>query len=128
MDAVKLESFMSWIPLVGSALGSVVAGFVSDWIVKRNIQDTATLFENQKQKAFLPEKQSKASNNVAVRALIAGVSTLLSLPFVGVSFLLGFPGCFLIYIASGVVSSSHFMHCVLYAVDCHDSLLVLLKS
>jgi hypothetical protein len=42
---------------------------------------------------------------LAVRSLISGVTTLLSLPLISFSFFLGYPSCFLIYIASGIVSA-----------------------
>lgn len=32
MSAEKIESYMSWVPLVGSALGSFLGGLISDKI------------------------------------------------------------------------------------------------
>eukprot|EP00981_Chlorochromonas_danica_P013814 scaffold6861_cov248-Ochromonas_danica.AAC.17 len=32
MDAIKVEEFMSWVPIAGSALGSTLGGFLSDYL------------------------------------------------------------------------------------------------
>lgn len=47
------------------------------------------------------EQQAKRTH---WRALISGISTLLALPMVCIAFYLEFPGCFLIMIATGLVS------------------------
>jgi hypothetical protein len=33
MDSIRLIQFMAWVPLVGSAVGNVLGGFVSDYVV-----------------------------------------------------------------------------------------------
>lgn len=111
MDPIKIETFMSWVPLVGSALGSVLGGFISDQIVKydkKRTLSTATMSSvgSQGGSGLLSNSQKVSAVNsfTASRALICGVSTLLSIPLVMLSFYFDFPGCFLIYIASGMVS------------------------
>ncbi len=117
MPSINLVTFMSWVPLVGSALGSVLGGFLSDLIVNRKSSKTKNsniLQDDQpgthQTTEYFSENQNSISKESASRALIAGVSTLVSLPIVVFSFYLGFPGCFLIYIASGIVSVYNFHH------------------
>lgn len=54
--------------------------------------------------------QIAADERFPWRALISGVSTILSLPIVCISFYMDFPGCFLIYIATGLVRRSLILH------------------
>lgn len=102
---------MSWVPLVGSALGSVVGGFLSDYIVNRKSREDKNAISTEDRDKpedtvdYFTSNPDAISKQSASRALIAGVSTLISLPIVVFSFFLGFPGCFLIYIASGIVSA-----------------------
>lgn len=45
---------------------------------------------------------------LSVRALISGISNLIALPLICLSFFLDFPGCFLIFIGSGMVGEVYF--------------------
>lgn len=90
MDAIKIETFMSWVPIVGSALGSMVGGFLSDSILQRFSASQSTL------------------RTLSIRALISGISNLVALPLIVWSFFLPYPGCFLIYIGSGMVGEVYF--------------------
>lgn len=114
MASINLVTFMSWVPLVGSALGSVLGGFISDVIVNRKAsngnkpdneenKEQGQSYGVHDQSKYFIDNPNALSRESASRALIAGVSTLISLPIVIFSFYLSFPGCFLIYIASGIV-------------------------
>lgn len=80
----KLQSYMSWVPLVGSGLGSMVGGHLSD-ILSRNTKKGWTFGR-------------------AGRPIVAGTSALVSTPFILLALFAGYPGCFLYFIPSGFVS------------------------
>jgi hypothetical protein len=84
---------MSWIPLVGSGLGSMLGGHLSD-ILSRNTGGWGF--------------------GRAGRPIVAGTSALVSTPFVILALLAGYPGCFLYFIPSGWVS----LLCVRLTTDC----------
>lgn len=77
MSHHRLEMFMSWIPLVGSGVGNLLGGYVTDLLSVK-----------------LP---------LVSRPLVAGAGTLLAIPFVYLALSAGYPGCFLYMIASGWV-------------------------
>jgi hypothetical protein len=75
---------MSWIPLVGSGLGSMVGGHLSDLLSR--------------------QRNDGLSFGRAGRPIVAGVSALVSTPFVVLALYASYPGCFLYFIPSGFVS------------------------
>jgi hypothetical protein len=103
MDPINLATYMSWVPLMGSALGNLLGGIVSDkvirggWISLWPSTTSSTVRDN------IPTQEQQAKRT-HWRALISGISTLLALPMVCIAFYLEFPGCFLIMIATGLVS------------------------
>lgn len=134
MDPIDIATYMSWVPLVGSGLGNLLGGIVSDkvirgewlgWVAspsKGSIsskgmrgQPSSALFVDDggttnpfhtRLDSFSSvgsQQRNLAKERYPWRAMISGVSTLLSLPIVCISFYLEFPGCFLIYIATGLV-------------------------
>lgn len=128
---------MSWVPIVGSALGSFLGGLISDYVIKVNVENDSC--ENSTGNGNGDDldvdksahaatalminttiHSKKVNKFVAGRALIAGITCLLSLPLVAYSFYLDSPGCFLIYIASGMVStlppSSLYYECCAYSI------------
>lgn len=106
MSALRLETFMCWVPLVGSALGSVLGGFLSDLLVRRRRGGAgAGLLKSEER--LRSESQEAADRDATdgseMRMLVAGAGTLLSLPLVMLALSLGFPYCFLVMVASGLV-------------------------
>jgi len=174
MKSLYLEEYMSWVPVVGSAFGSLLGGFLSDLLLQRmhrsqssnrvddnddnaagglnncieerlgsinssqsyatvmglegdsshgkvNIDDQhriSRLSDNKKGVPILPinhlidvdntidksQHVPDASPSQAIRMLITGCSNLLALPLIVYALQLDFPYCFLILIASGMVS------------------------
>lgn len=141
MDSIHLVEYMAWVPIVGSAFGNLLGGFVSDYFIGKNHSaSTSALNKNgtqtHLQDALLPDSGASNRRNVhqdkheardnavhstekepvlAVRAvlpvdqslrmLIAGWSNLLPVPLIICALLVEFPYCFLVMIASGMVSS-----------------------
>ncbi|RYH05343.1 hypothetical protein EON65_44985 [archaeon] len=75
---------MSWIPILGGALGNTLGGVLSDRWVKA-------------------AESSNFMTGLSVRPLVCCLSNLIALPLIAVSFFLPSPACFLIYIGSGAV-------------------------
>jgi hypothetical protein len=73
-----LEMYMWWIPLLGSGLGSLIGGHLSDRLCKH-------------------------LSSVGGRPLVAGCSCIASIPFVILALVSNFPACFLYFIPSGLV-------------------------
>lgn len=135
MSALKLETYMSWVPLLGSALGSLVGGFISDYLVKTrsclptsSTNSTSSSERSSHSKALLPNmdsshhsqdgssssllSQKQAGNNMSMRMLVAGMGNLLALPVIVYSLIAGFPTCFLLMLVSGLVSAVLFILCL----------------
>jgi hypothetical protein len=92
----RLIRYMSWVPLVGSGIGSILGGIISDkaakWIAnKSRLQGSATV--------SLPVGE----NGVEIRALLCGLSCFFATPFVIVALLADYPNCFNYLIFSGLV-------------------------
>lgn len=100
MAALRIEEFMSWVPIVGSALGSMLGGVLSDHLVRK--------YDNG---------DAAGMQALSMRALISGISNLLALPLIAYSFFLGFPGCFLIYIASGMMGEVYLSQALALVTD-----------
>jgi hypothetical protein len=98
MSSLRLEEFMSWVPLVGSGLGSLLGGFLSDHLV-------ATRRHSASQGLCDEHSGDNNDDHSAVRMLVAGVGTLLAVPLVLLALLLDFPYCFLVMVGSGMVRS-----------------------
>jgi hypothetical protein len=79
MDHYQIEAYMSWVPLIGSALGSVLGGILAD-------------------------RLSIDIPNGCARMFLAGIGSLVAAPIVGIALILHSPYCFLILILSGAVS------------------------
>jgi hypothetical protein len=43
MSALQIEEYMSWVPILGSALGSTLGGVLSDYIIKKYDQNQGNL-------------------------------------------------------------------------------------
>lgn len=84
IDHRVLEEYMSWVPLAGSAVGTILGGYLTDHIISQ-----------------------QTSSNVALasvwRLVASGAGTLLATPLVVVSFFLSSPGCFLAMVGSGLI-------------------------
>ena len=78
----EIEKYLSWMPLVGSALGSVCGGILSDKLAERC--------------------------GVSVRPLLIAVGNLIAVPIVAYAFMTSYPTCFLVQIASGFVGELYF--------------------
>ncbi len=116
MSSLNLEIYMSWVPLVGSALGSLLGGFLSDFLVLRSqaaARQTSRLRTNTADQSLRKRLSSgeETSGGSYLRMVVAGVGTLMSLPLVLAALVLPLPACFLIMIASGLVSA----HCVTFS-------------
>jgi membrane protein YqaA with SNARE-associated domain len=129
MDSLQLVEYMAWVPIVGSAFGNVLGGFVSDYLIgkQRAAEDDASalaaaddptelLLSTEASSAAAARadaqgvesvkstrRNSKDPSDQSVRMLIAGWSNLLPIPLITLSLLAPFPYCFLIMIASGMV-------------------------
>lgn len=127
---------MSWIPLVGSAMGSILGGLVTDYCNSKSREPVATLSleaedrEKSKEETYHPlhgslEKTTSSPSppplpasyswtryaeqyfqGAAGRSLVSGLGILLAIPFVYLALVLSFPGCFLVFIVSGLVRCS----------------------
>jgi hypothetical protein len=150
MDSLHLVEYMGWVPIVGSAFGNLLGGFVSDHFVGAraakededgegsegdkdatrgrllsgsiNSPRSATSRGSAQGAAHtaLPTVVATAEHSLSfdsaislarpvdqsVRMLIAGLSNLLPVPLIVCALLAAFPYCFLIMIASGMVSVS----------------------
>lgn len=73
-----LQTYMSWVPLVGSGIGSLLGGYLSD-------------------------RACSLLGSRAGRPLVAGVSSMGAVPFVVLALYAGNPACFLYFIPSGLV-------------------------
>lgn len=169
MDSIHLVEYMAWVPIVGSAFGNVLGGFVSDYFIGRKtpagsrqssadsnidgsghkadrttntLRDVLLLPGASKTATAVSDRHASAASTcedsvskddsqsrqgiashlfeashssrhsardpVAVdqslRMLIAGWSNILPVPLIICALLLEFPYCFLIMIASGMVS------------------------
>lgn len=135
MSAINLETYMSWVPLLGSALGSLVGGFVSDYLVRTRgclpsetpISSTGSSERSSHRKSLLAvsehhtdressdssfhPSQKQTGNNISMRMLVAGVGNLLALPVILYSLVADFPTCFLLMLVSGLVSETHLVFC-----------------
>ena len=122
---------MSWVPLLGSGLGSLLGGFLSDFLVRRrragSLSSTAsfdassshgksllhTLDATSEGSGESPPPAGSAhvvaayrrppENNISMRRLVAGVGNLLATPVVVYALTADFPACFLVLIFSGLV-------------------------
>lgn len=83
---------MSWVPLAGSGMGSVLGGFLSDWSTKTRL----SLVHGR---LSVPQ--------TANRALLAAISCLLSAPVVMLAVRAGFPNCFAILTVSGLLGEMY---------------------
>jgi hypothetical protein len=152
MDSLHLVEYMGWVPIVGSAFGNLLGGFVSDHFVgahaakededgegsegdkdatrgrllsgsinsPRSATSRGTGSGQGAAHAALPTVVATAEHSLSfdsavslarpvdqsVRMLIAGLSNLLPVPLIVCALLAEFPYCFLIMIASGMVSVS----------------------
>lgn len=98
MDNIVLISYMSWVPIVGSAFGSIICGIIIDKIVKKyekNVNNNSNIIDN----LFLSYR---------TRILSCSLSCFLSLPLVLISLYLQNPYCFLILILSGFIGEIYF--------------------
>jgi MFS family permease len=84
IDHTVLESYMSWVPLAGSAVGSILGGYLTDQIVSHY-------------------SYSNPTSAAALRLAAAGIGTLLATPMVVISFFLAPPACFLAMVGSGLI-------------------------
>lgn len=129
MSSDNLISYMAWVPILGSAMGSMIGGFISDsimkWINSSNdideIDDSSENGSNPVDRflsgttnplltkgsssihtldGFLLDRKKSTQH---FRMFIVGISNLLSLPLVCLALFLDFPYCFLILIFSGLV-------------------------
>ena len=119
---------MSWVPLAGSAIGSLAVGIISDHIIKKyilnNNETVASDDYFDKSKDFDSKDDNKRDISIktsiqalAVRALVAGLSNIIALPIVIYSFYLGFPGCFLIFICSGMIGEIYLPQALAIVTD-----------
>jgi hypothetical protein len=119
---------MSWVPLIGSGLGSLLGGFLSDHLVaanqrKHSSRDAsasdsvegsqqssvhgAALLPISSQNSCHEQLSADEEDHSAVRMLVAGVGTLLAVPLVLWALMLEFPYCFLIMVGSGMVGEAY---------------------
>jgi hypothetical protein len=82
MDHSKLQRYMSWVPLVGSGVGSMLGGHFSDVLVRSKHW------------------------GLTGRPFVAATSSLVAIPFVALALLAGYPDCFLYFIPSGLVRAT----------------------
>ena len=129
MSALNLETYMSWVPLLGSALGSLLGGFISDYLVRSKscmpsnqansisssdrsthtksllaTMDASQHSQSQDGDSSPLNSQKQSGNNISMRMLVAGVGNLLALPVIVYSLVAQFPTCFLLMLVSGLVS------------------------
>lgn len=78
-----IEKYLSWMPLVGSGLGSVCGAILSD-------------------------KLAEHTGFISVRPLLIALGNLAAVPIVAYAFISSYPTCFLIQIASGFVGELYF--------------------
>eukprot|EP00602_Paraphysomonas_sp_CaronLab_P006014 CAMPEP_0185017394 /NCGR_PEP_ID=MMETSP1103-20130426/357_1 /TAXON_ID=36769 /ORGANISM="Paraphysomonas bandaiensis, Strain Caron Lab Isolate" /LENGTH=360 /DNA_ID=CAMNT_0027546793 /DNA_START=538 /DNA_END=1617 /DNA_ORIENTATION=+ len=78
-----LYAYMSWVPLVGSGLGSMLGGYFSDILVRSK------------------------HYGLYGRPFVAATSSVVSLPFVILALLAGYPDCFLYFIPSGLTGEMY---------------------
>lgn len=149
---LNLESYMSWIPLVGSLMGALLGGVIADVIASAAATDSSssasaadafasaqttpladplTSSSLSPETSMMPMRMHTQNHNhnhnhcadngdndggdhrdapisiftASVRAVVAGVGTLIATPFALVALILMFPACFLVFIPSGLVSS-----------------------
>jgi len=75
----QLESNMLWVPLCGSAVGSLLGGLLADWMIRR------------------------IGGGSYHRSVVAAAGTLIALPIVVMGLFAGYPACFVCLWASGLV-------------------------
>lgn len=77
-----LEAYVSWMPIVGSGVGSVLGGFLSDTYAKRY--------------------------GLKFRPFLIGVGNILASPFIYLAFNTTHPYCFLVQVLSGFLGEMYF--------------------
>eukprot|EP01034_Spumella_vulgaris_P025557 gene25559-32028_t len=104
MSSLHLEEFMSWVPLVGSGLGSLLGGFLSDHVVASRASKAS---RHNSGSSSNRGSRAESIGSSAVRMLVAGFGTLIAVPLVVLALLLEFPYCFLVMVASGMVGEAY---------------------
>lgn len=83
----ELATYISWIPLVGSGVGGIMGGYLSDLAF--------AMFSKM------------GEGGTHARMYVAAVSNLAATPFVILSLFLKFPWCFLVFLPSGWVGEMY---------------------
>eukprot|EP01038_Epipyxis_sp_PR26KG_P005298 gene5298-7361_t len=132
LNPLYLEEYMSWVPIVGSAFGSILGGILSDFLIFRkksvplsknttavvSIVDSGndTSGVNYNNSNDVRESRNSENNNdgsdKSIRLLFAGISNIIALPAVSFSLFLDFPYCFLILILSGMVGEVYLVQSI----------------
>lgn len=94
MSHLKLEEYISWVPLAGSAVGNVVGGLLSDRVSRWW--------------------------GCSGRVLVPAVGNLLAMPFVVLAFLVDFPVCFFCMVGSGFLAESYLGQSLALLTDLTD--------
>ncbi len=103
MSHERLISYMSWVPLLGSGFGSVLGGILTDKLVRFAAGRSRSYESSVRSVGDLTPINERG---LEMRALLAGISCILSAPFVILAIFGEFPDCFTYLVASGLVSIS----------------------
>jgi hypothetical protein len=102
---------MSWVPLAGSAIGTVCGGFLSDYVIRLYAKRKSVIKEDG---AAVVDSvhikgeddtfdRSEAYAQYALRMCFVGVTNVIAIPMVALAFVLNYPYCFVVMIFSGWV-------------------------
>lgn len=111
---------MSWVPLAGAGVGSVLGGVLSDWSTWCHVKSNAWWGQ------VCIMRHARALPRTENRAILAAVSCLLSGPFIVMSVRAGFPDCFLYMAVSGFLGEMYIGVTITVVSDlCPPKMLVL---
>jgi hypothetical protein len=144
MSAARLEQFMWWVPLLGSALGNVLMGMLSDRVVRLaaaaeaartastaggalsaetggevELVSTARV-PSQEHGEGVPDSapvHTSARVAAAGRFLVCGLGNLAALPFVWLALSAPYPFCFLAQVPSGFLAEAYLAQTITVVSD-----------
>jgi hypothetical protein len=107
MSHANLEQYMSWVPLVGSGLGSILGGLVSDYVVRFTLSLRAGGCMHLPMVRRIAHSGGFMRSSIENRALLAALSCLVSGPLIMLSIRSGSPNCFVFMVFSGLLGEMY---------------------